>query len=425
MNIMTPRTLTLALAVASCVTLVHAQTPQPASPSTPAAPAAAPETLRPAVQAAVQAGQQLLAAGKFREALAKAAEAEAVPDRTPYENFVIDYLRGGAASGAGENEIAIRSFEAVVKSGRLSAADNLPLVERLVGSSFRLKDYPRSIEWARRYLKDGGTNPQVRRVLANSLLLSGDTAGAIPELQAILSAEEAAGRAPPEDLLRVLGSSQLKVADNAAYLQTLERLLRHHPKPAYWRDRISQLQNQPQFDAAALIDSFRLLGAVGAMEEASEYLTGSELAVRAGLPGEARRVIDAGYAAGKLGAGADAAAHQAQRDRVTRSAAQDAASLPATPAPAANATAEALVSLGLAYASAGRAEAGIPLVEQGLVKGGLKQPELVRLRLGWLQAGAGRADAAKASFAAVQATGGSAGDLARLWGLHLARPAAR
>ncbi len=388
------------------------------------------DTLRPAIATPALAAQQLLAAGQFREALAKVAEAEAVADRTPFENFVLDQLRGGAAAGAGDNEVAVRSFEAALRSGRLSAADSLPIIEGLVGTSVRLKDHSRTIEWGRRYVKEGGSKPQIRRALANALAQSGDTAGAVTELQALIAADEQAGRKPGEDLLRLLGASQLKLADNAGHLQTLERLLRHHPKPAYWRDRISALQSQPSFDSVLLVDSYRLLRAAGALEEGAEFVSIGELALLAGLPGEAQAVVDAGFAAGKLGAGADAAKHQNLRERAARAAAADARQLPAVPAPPASADGRSLVSLGLAYATSGRADAGITLLEQGIAKGGLPPRDLAlaRLRLAWLlatSATAERTAQAKPLFADLQTANGGLsglGDLARLWLLHLDPP---
>jgi len=175
-----------------------------------------------------------------------------------------------------------------------------------------------------------------------------------------------------------------------------------------------------------------LLRAAGALEEGAEFVSIGELALLAGLPGEAQAVVDAGFAAGKLGAGADAAKHQNLRERAARAAAADARQLPAVPAPPASADGRSLVSLGLAYATSGRADAGITLLEQGIAKGGLPPRDLAlaRLRLAWLlatSATAERTAQAKPLFADLQTANGGLsglGDLARLWLLHLDRPVA-
>lgn len=385
---------------------------QPAAPAS----AAAQEVVRAVIAPPITEARDLLAAGKFKEALAKVAEAEKVPDRTPYENFILDQLRGGAAAGAGDTETAVRSFEAALATGRLQGPDALKIIEGMIGSAYRQKDFARTVTWGQRYLAEGGRNPQMRRLLVNALYQRSDWPGAAKELQVLIGDEEAAGRRPPEDLLRLLGSAQSKQNDTTGYVQTLDRLLRFHPKPAYWRDRISRVQSAPDFDDALLIDSFRLLRTVGALEDASEYAGLADLALRAGLPAEAQAVLEAGYAAGKLGA-----EQQPLRERATKLAASDAKQIEI--APAANASANALVSQGLALATSGQAAKGLPLIEQGLAKGGVSKPELVRLRLAWLSIQAGRADAARAQLKDLSAAPGGLGQLARLWLIHLDKPA--
>ena len=395
------------LALASLA--AHAQAAAPAS-------AAAQDALRAVITAPITEARDLLAAGKFKEALAKVAEAEKVPDRTPYENFILDQLRGGAAAGAGDIDTAVRSFEAALATGRLQGPDALNIVEGLVGSAYRQKDFARAVTWGQRYLAEGGKSPQVRRLLVNALYQRADWPGAAKELQALIGEEETAGRRPPEDLLRLLGSAQNKQSDTPGYVQTLERLLRYHPKPAYWRDRVSRVQSASGFDDALLIDSFRLLQTVGGLDDASEYSGLADLALRAGLPAEAQAVLEAGYAAGKLGA-----EQQPLRERATKLAAADAKQLDI--APAANASANALVAQGLALATSGHTVKGLPLIEQGLAKGGVAKPDLVRLRLAWLSIKAGRNDVARAQLKDLTAAAGGLGELARLWLIHLDKPA--
>ena len=56
------------------------------------------ETLRPEVTVHVLAAQELMGTQKFAEALAKLREAEGVADRTAFENFVLDQMRGLVAA---------------------------------------------------------------------------------------------------------------------------------------------------------------------------------------------------------------------------------------------------------------------------------------------------------------------------------------
>jgi hypothetical protein len=394
------------LAVAAAV--AHAQPAAPAS-------AAAQDAVRAVIAPPLTEARDLLAVGKFKEALAKVAEAEKVPDRSPYENFILDQLRGGAAAGAGDIDTAMRSFESALATGRLQGDEAARIDEGLVRASIQKKDMAGVVRWGERFFKDGGNSLLVRRQVAVARYQTADFAGAMRDGQTVLAEEEKAGHRPPEDILRLLASSHLKLSDDAGYARTLEQLLRFHPKPAYWRDRVSRVQVAAGFDDALLIDSFRLLQTVGALEEAGEYTSLADLALRAGLPAESQAVLEAGYAAGKLGP-----EQQPMRERAAKQAAADAKQIDI--APAANASANALVSQGLALATSGQTVKGLPLIEQGLAKGGVAKPELVKLRLAWLSAKAGRNDVARAQLKDLTVGGGGLGDLARLWLIHLDKP---
>lgn len=71
--------------------------------------------------------------------------------------------------------------------------------------------------------------------------------------------------------------------------------------------------------------------------------------------------------------------------------------------------------MGYAYASMGQSDKGISLIEQGIAKGGLKNAEDARLRLGLAQLPRDRAKAAR-TLQAVKGNDGTA-DIARLWTL--------
>src|SRR5689334_8363892 len=85
----------------------------------PAALAQKAEAVRPEVGKPLQAAQNLVKQRKGREALAEVAKAEAVGNRTPYENLLINEMKGSAATLAGDQDTAIRAFEAVLNSGRV------------------------------------------------------------------------------------------------------------------------------------------------------------------------------------------------------------------------------------------------------------------------------------------------------------------
>ena len=74
--------------------------------------ATAQESLRPEVGRPLQAAQELIKGGKYREALAKVREAEAAGARNANETYLIERMRLAAASGAGDPDTAARSRRA-------------------------------------------------------------------------------------------------------------------------------------------------------------------------------------------------------------------------------------------------------------------------------------------------------------------------
>ena len=377
-------------------------------------PAAKVESLRPDVGRLMQAVQDLLKEKKFKEALAKIGEADAVAGKTPYEAFIVERMRGFAAASAGDTEMAAKSFEIVIAAGRLPAAERLQLIEAMAGTCYRAKDYVRTIPWARRYLGEGGSNLQVRTMLAQALFLTGDFAAAAQELEIDLGAG-AAGAVPPEDKLQLLANCYVKLKDFDAYSRVLERLVTYHPKKDYWADLIARTQRKQGFANRLWLDVYRLQRATDNLNEGSDYLDMAQLASQAGLPAEAQRILDEGFAKKLLGQGADADKQKRLRDQVTKLAADDLKGLPkfATDAERAK-DGNALVNVGYAYTTAGQVEKGVALMEQGIAKGGLKRPEEAKLHLALSILQLGDKARAAAILKTVRGSDGEA-DLARLW----------
>ena len=72
--------------------------------------------MRPEVGKPLQAAQDHMKAQRFKEALAKVREADAVGSKTANEQTLIERMRLSAALGAGDNGAAERAFEALSAS---------------------------------------------------------------------------------------------------------------------------------------------------------------------------------------------------------------------------------------------------------------------------------------------------------------------
>jgi tetratricopeptide (TPR) repeat protein len=376
--------------------------------------AQAQEALRPEVGKPLQAAQELLKEGKYKDALAKVREADAVADRTPYENFILDRMRASAAAAAGDDATAVKSFEAVLNSGRLQTAERLQVIEAIANVLYRAKDYAKAIEWSQRYSKEGGSSEQMNNLQASAHYLSGDYAGLVKDMQQKVQAVESSVPIVDEPTLRMLAASYAKLGDDAGYMSTLEKLLVHHPKKDYWAEMLARLQNKPGFSDRMALDVYRLRIVTGTLNEPAQYVEMAQLALQDGLPAEAKKVVEAGYAAGKLGTGAEAGRHQRLRDLANKQAAEDEKSLNAA---IIGLSADALVNTGQALVSVGRVDEGIGLIDNGLAKGGLKHPEEARLHLGQAYLRSGNKNKAIEVFKSIKGTD-STGDLGRLWAIY-------
>lgn len=375
------------------------------------------ETVRPEVGKPLQAAQELLKGNRFKDALVKVREADAVSNKTAHETYIIERLRGSASMGAGDTPGAIKSFEAVIASGKAPAGDQLKMVETLAGIFYRTQDYASAIKWATRYAKDGGSNPQMRMLLIQSYFQKGDFANAGKEAAADIQADTQAGRTPPEDKLLVMANCYLKQNNSAAYLSTIEKLLTHYPKKTLWADVLSRLRTKPGFSDRLALDVYRLQSATGNLSSTSDYMEMAQLALIEGLPSEAKKVVDEGYANGALGKGSEGDRQKRLKDMVEKQFAEQQKAVTSGKAEeAANATPDgnALVSLGQSMGGA----KGIALMEAGIKKGSLKRPEDAKLHLAILFIQSGNKAKGVQLLKSVQGNDGVK-DIANLWGLFV------
>ena len=204
--------------------------------------AQAQDSVRAEVGTPLQAAQSLIKSQKYKEALVKVHDADAVPNKTANETYVIERMRIAAASGAGDMATAAKAFEAISGSGKLAAPDKLRMIESIAGGYYRAKDYPKAVAWAQRYAREGGSSAQMQTLLIQAQYLGGDIAGVTKELVAEIQADEKAGRVPSEDRLKLLMNATARQPEGSAYTFALERLITYYPKKEYWGELIAGVQ---------------------------------------------------------------------------------------------------------------------------------------------------------------------------------------
>ena len=394
----------MAMAMALCFGLAHAQS-----------------GLRPEVGKPLQQAQELIRSGKYKEALGKVREADAVGGKSGNESLTIERMRIAAASGAGDVDTAARAFEAISASGGVPAADKIRMLESIAGSYYRAKEYAKAMQWYQRYFREGGTSAANRTLMIQTQYLSGDFAGASKELMAEIQAAERNGATPAEDRINLLMNAAVRQKDIAGETFALERLVSYYPKKEYWVALLNRMQRKPNFSDRLTLDTYRLSLATGSMVAANDFSEMAQLALQAGSTAEAKQVLDKGYAAGALGTGPEAGRHKRLGDLVAKKVAeaQQAAAEEEKQALAAK-DGNDLVSIGMNLVYAGQKPKGLQLMQQGIAKGGLKRPEDAKLHLAIAQIIAGEGAKAQATLKTVTGSDGTA-DMARLWALYARR----
>jgi tetratricopeptide (TPR) repeat protein len=381
-----------------------------------------PDTVRPELFKLLDPAQikPLMDAKNYTEVQNRVTQAEAFPDKTPYETYVLNRMKLSLATASGNEQAQIASLEAILASGKLPDADKPQFTQALAGMYYNAKNYPKAIEWFKRFQAENPNSDAATAPLVRSYYLSNDFANAMKLLRPQLEAATKAGKAPSSEDLRLYASAANRVKDDNAYLFGLEQLITYYPNDDYWMDAINRgVVRKPGFQEGNITDVLRLEFAAVKVMTPEMYTELAELALKDGFPTEAKKVVDAGFAAGALGTGSSAAQHRQLRDRATKEAANDAKNIASGEASAAKSkTGAGLVNLGWAYVTMDQFDKGIGFIEQGIAKGGLKQPDEAKVRLGMAFLRAGQKDKAIQTFQTVKA-GGGLSDIAK-YGIVLA-----
>jgi tetratricopeptide (TPR) repeat protein len=379
------------------------------------------QALRPEVGKPLQEAQKLLQQKKAREALAKVREADRAGGKTPSEQATIDRMMAAAGSAAGDNEATIHAMESLINSGKVPASEQLRYVQSLASIYYTNKNYSKSIQYIQRYLKEDPGNATMKSLLTSAQFQSGDIAAAAKQTANEVAAIEKSGRAASEDQYQLLANVASRSTDKAAYVAAMEKLVSHYPKRDYWADLLNRLQGRPGFSDRLSLDLYRLKLALGLVKTKADYMEMAQLALQAGQGAEAKKIVEAGYAASVMGTGPDADRQNRLRALATKTAADNLTGAAAAEADAIkNKDGYALSNVGYNLVQAGQTDKGIALMEQAL-KMDNKFPEHAKLHLGMAYAQAGKKPQAINTWKTVGGKDGAA-DIARYWTVQTNHP---
>ncbi|MEN3976775.1 tetratricopeptide repeat protein [Emcibacter sp. SYSU 3D8] len=351
----------------------------------------------------LQEAQEAINAKDYNKALAKLAEAKAVPKRTPYENYVISQFETNAYVGLKQYDKAAKAIQSTIDSGIAAPDEVSTLRKNLIQIYYSLKNYNAAVNAAQQYLGQNPGDTDMMVLVAQSQYLMNQCSAAKDTVKKLVNTARSAGRPVKEEWLQIQLSCAHKAQDKDTMRDALEQLVRVAPSNKdYWRDLINTFRDANRSDAINL-ESFRLMEHIGTLSTSEDYMEMAQVAVLLGVPGDAQAAMKQGYDKKILGTGSDAGRHERLRKTVEDAVKTDKSETAGLVKEAAAATTGAKdIALADSYASYGQYDKAIAAYQSGLKKGGLKNVAAAQLHLGQALLAAGKKAEATAAFKAVK-----------------------
>jgi tetratricopeptide (TPR) repeat protein len=388
--------------------------------STPAYAAKAAETQQVSAKVGkpLKKARELMAEKKWKEALAQTKEAAAIPGKTPAEDAIVNEMLAYCMMNLKDYAGAAATYETMLASNQFKPEEVSKRVLNISQLYFSIKNYPKTLQYSERYLKDNPNDLEVMRQIAEVYYLQNNFARSEEATKALIKTAKQKNVAVKEDWLKLLLSAQYNQDKQKDIVTTLEALLTSYPSDQYWSNMFKYASDST-FSDRQIINYLRLLHARGLMGQ-SEYIEVSELALATTNPGDAKFFLEDGFAKGKLGVGATKDREVKLLNLAKKQAAEDVALLPSLEKEAlAKPTGEALVKIGEAYLGHGQYQNAVNAFSKGLAKGGVKVQDDVNINLGIAYLGLKNKDEAVKAFKKVPASSKLA-LVSRLWAIHAA-----
>ena len=361
------------------------------------------------LQTAVNAKDTANIPAKVQAALAKA--------KTGDDRYVIGKLQLKAAVDASDTNGMTAAIETIIASNVAPADEAVSLYTNLGKLQYNAKAYDKAGTALEAALQRDPANVDAIVTLAETRNAQGRPAEGVTLIEKAIAAKVAAGQKPDENWYKraVKLSFDAKLPNAPAIAR---EWVSAYPTPKNWRDAIRIYQTTSQLDDSALLDTMRLARATGALLGENDYFRYTNTLVTRGFPGEAKSVLEQGFAANSIDKSKatfsqlySVANGRSQGDRASLGAA-------ATAAKSAADAKKAMVT-GEAYYGYGDYQQAADMFRTALTKSGVDK-DLANLRLGMSLAQAGDKAGAASAFNAV---GGSQAEVAKLWLTYIGQKA--
>jgi tetratricopeptide (TPR) repeat protein len=379
--------------------------------------ACGPKRFTKKIDKTMSAAEKAFNGKQWDQVLSEVAEAESAGvELTEFDKYWVHEFRGRALLSQQKYVESVPDLEAGLASPCMEAAEKPAREKLLLQLAYQRKDYPKVIELGNKILA-ANPDPEIGVYVGNAYYIGDDFENTRRVMRDVVAKQEASSKPPDEITYRILQGACVKLKDTPCVIELLEKLVAHYPKSTYWQDLMGLLMAQTK-NNNQLLNMWRLLYGMDAVQEAPEYLEMAQLAIDQGLPGEAQAVLEKGGEKGVF----KTALQKEQSSRMLKESKQavalDKGTLAAQDAAArAKTTGENDVKLGAAYLSYGETEKAIEALQRGLGKGGVKNPDDAGLLLGIAYLRAGNKPEAAKAFSNVKADPTMA-RIAKLWLLN-------
>lgn len=368
-----------------------------------AAQANAAENVTPAVGKALNDAIAAIQQKDYKTALTHVQEAQAVPNRTPYDDYRINQILTNVAFSMQNLPMADQAAEAAADSPALPAEDKAGILKNALLLSAEEKHWSKAVSYGQQLDAMNALDDTTAADYAVALYNTNDQAKALQYAQKSLDMSKTAGKQPDPAAQQIVMNSQAKSNPQAA-AEMLENIVAQTNAPSDWSRLIDYYFGAAGMNDVYAMDLYRLKLVTHSLHGDDASLAG-RLANQLGYFGDAEKIMEAGGVGGSALSSARAGA------------ARDQASMSSQIAEARRSSGEVAVKVAEGLYGYGRYAEAEEIARYAMGKGGLKNPAEAPLLVGMSQVGQGKNADAVQTFNSV--TGNAASTkTAHLWSIY-------
>jgi tetratricopeptide (TPR) repeat protein len=320
----------------------------------------------------ISAAQKAMQAGQWSEALKNLDAAGLKAPLSAYDTKTIEEFRGISYVRLNNLKAAQNAYEAALSTGVYKEEELVKIFRLLFQLAAANQQPAKAIEYGEKAYDIGALNSSDFLIMSQIHYEQRDCKkSAVWGDKAITSFREE-GVAPKEVLYQLKLQCAGDLNDTVAMIAALSDLVRLTNKTSYWNNLI-RLERQDERDNHNLLMIYRVMYDTNSMQADTDYIEMAQLLSDAGLPGEAKMVLEKAMSSGIV---KDDHKERTSRllDTMQMRADADKKGLPALDTEAIrNPTSQLAVKLGEVYFGAGEYEAASTAITRGLGKGQITQ----------------------------------------------------